>query len=64
MPAHVAALDIVSGLLAKIDWTVPFGAGPVGVSHRGEQSLSPVGSAFLAALRSAAGEVRKIQAPA
>lgn len=54
MPAHVATLDIERGLLAQVDWAVPFGAGPVGVSHRGEDSLSPAGSAFLIALRQAA----------
>lgn len=54
MPAHVATLDIESQLLAKVDWAVPFGAGPIGVSHRGEQGLSPAGAAFLAALRRAA----------
>lgn len=58
MPAHVASLDIDRGLLAQVDWTVPFGAGPVGVSHRGEQSLSPAGAAFLTALRQAATQMR------
>ncbi|MCR8726715.1 LysR family transcriptional regulator [Frigidibacter sp. ROC022] len=57
MPAHVAALDIENGLLARIDWDVPFGAGPVGVSHRGEDSLSPAGMAFLDALRRAATRI-------
>lgn len=57
MPAHVAALDIQNGLLAEIDWSPPFGAGPVGVSYRGKQSLSPAGSAFLKALHAAAPEV-------
>ncbi|WCR12070.1 LysR family transcriptional regulator [Paracoccus stylophorae] len=54
MPADVAALDVAAGLLAQINWTVPFGAGPVGVSHRGEDSLSPAGMAFLDLLRSTA----------
>lgn len=58
MPAHVAELDIACGLLAQVNWTVPFGAGPVGVSHRGEDSLSPAGAAFLAALRQAAAGLR------
>jgi molybdate transport repressor ModE-like protein len=58
MPAHVASLDIEAGLLAPVDWTVPFGAGPVGVSHRGVQSLSPAGMAFLGALREAATKIR------
>ncbi|KGJ02336.1 transcriptional regulator, LysR family [Paracoccus halophilus] len=57
-PADVAALDIEAGLLARIDWTVPFGAGPVGVSHRGEESLSPASLAFLAALRDAVKDGR------
>ncbi|TFL19052.1 LysR substrate-binding domain-containing protein [Jannaschia formosa] len=53
MPAPVAALDIAHGLLVAIDWTAPFGAGPVGVSHRGQEGLSPAGTAFLDALRAA-----------
>ena len=57
MPAHVASLDIDRGLLACLDWAVPFGAGPVGVSHRGESSLSPASSTFLDALRAAAGDI-------
>ncbi|MCI5112300.1 MAG: LysR family transcriptional regulator [Marivita sp.] len=56
MPADVAALDVKAGLLAQIDWTVPFGAGPVGVSHRGEDSLSPAGMALLHHLRLTASE--------
>lgn len=61
MPAHVAALDIQTGVLASVDWVAPFGAGPVGVSYRGKQSLSPAGSAFLSALRSAAAEIAASQ---
>jgi DNA-binding transcriptional LysR family regulator len=57
MPAHVAALDIQTGVLASIDWVAPFGAGPVGVSYRGKHSLSPASAAFLSALRSAAEEI-------
>lgn len=63
MPAHVAALDIESGLLASIDWVAPFGAGPVGVSYRGPQSLSPAGQSFLAALHAAAGQVTRTLGP-
>ncbi|MFV0333059.1 MAG: LysR substrate-binding domain-containing protein [Tropicimonas sp.] len=54
VPTDVAMMDIKAGLLAQIDWTVPFGAGPVGVSHRGEAGLSPAGAAFLVALRQVA----------
>lgn len=59
MPSQVAALDIENGLLARIDWVVPFGVGPVGVSHRGEGGLSPAGVAFLNALRSSAACICK-----
>lgn len=54
MPEHVAAHDIAGGRLARIDWEVPFGHGPVGASFRGHEALSPAGKAFLAALREAA----------
>ncbi|MBP5857469.1 LysR family transcriptional regulator [Marivibrio halodurans] len=64
MPAHVASLDIEKGLLARIDWEVPFGAGPVGVSHRGEQSLSPAGAAFRDALKQAVQDIQSSTVPA
>ncbi len=54
MPAHVAALDIERNLLAQLNWAPPFGSGPVGVTHRGEDSLSPASAAFLAILKSVA----------
>ncbi|WGI23309.1 LysR substrate-binding domain-containing protein [Amylibacter sp. IMCC11727] len=54
MPEHVPSLDLENGLLTRIDWDVPFGAGSVGVSHRGAESLSPASAAFLEALRTAA----------
>jgi DNA-binding transcriptional LysR family regulator len=54
MPAHVAAQDIAHGLLCRIDWTVPFGKGPVGVTYRRGGRMSPAGEAFLEALRGAA----------
>jgi len=50
MPAHVVSEDIESGLLKRLNWSVPFGAGPVGLSYRSEESLSPAGRAFLQAL--------------
>lgn len=59
MPAHVASLDIEFGLLTQVDWTVPFGAGPIGVSYRSEQSLSPAGSNFLDTLRQAATKMQE-----
>jgi DNA-binding transcriptional LysR family regulator len=54
MPEHVVSQDIESGLLVAIDWVVPFGNGPVGVSYRGPDSLPPAGAAFLTALRQTA----------
>ena len=54
MPEHVVAQDIDEGQLVELNWKVPFGNGPVGVSYRGPDSLSPAASAFLEALRGAA----------
>lgn len=53
MPEHVVAHDIESGVLVELNWTVPFGNGPVGISYRGPDSLSPAGAEFLEALRKA-----------
>ncbi|WP_349358100.1 LysR substrate-binding domain-containing protein [Stappia sp.] len=52
-PVHVAEQDIAAGSLARIDWDVPFGTGPVGVSFRMHGRLSPAGEAMLDALRAA-----------
>ena len=54
MPAHVASHDIDSGYLVELDWIVPFGKGPVGVSYRSVDSLSPAATGFLVAIRDAA----------
>ena len=53
MPADVAYLDIKNNVLTEINWNVPFGAGPVGVSYRGGQSLSPAGKSFMDMLKKA-----------
>ena len=58
MPEHVLLHDIASGSLTAINWAVPFGTGPVGISYRGKDSLSPAGAAFIAALRSASKSLR------
>lgn len=50
MPEHVVAHDVNSGLLVELDWSVPFGKGPVGISYRGPDSLSPAAFEFLKAL--------------
>lgn len=59
MPEHVVAHDIDAGLLVELNWNVPFGNGPVGVSYRGADSLSPAGAEFLKALRGAAEALGK-----
>ena len=58
MPEHVVSYDIDKGFLVAIDWAVPFGKGPVGVSYRGPDSLSPAGAEFLEALREAAAAMQ------
>lgn len=54
LPEHVVANEIEQGLLVKLNWNVPFGNGPIGVSYRGPEGLSPAGAEFLKALRSVA----------
>ena len=58
MPEHVVAYDIANGLLAEVDWKAPFGKGPVGISYRGPESLSPAAAEFLAAVRKATESLR------
>jgi len=59
MPEHVVSYDVENGALVEVDWVVPFGKGPVGVSYRGPDSLSPAGSEFLKVLRQAARVMQK-----
>ena len=54
MPAEVITQDIANGHLSQLDWTVPFGKGPIGVSLRAQDDLSPAGRAFMVALHKAA----------
>lgn len=54
MPAEVVAQDIEHGGLAPLDWVVPFGEGPVGISYRSDDGLSPAGRVFKDALHRAA----------
>ena len=54
MPEHVVCGDTEGRLLVKVDWDLPFGNGPVGISYRGADSLSPAGARFLRALRQVA----------
>ncbi|MGB3730244.1 MAG: LysR substrate-binding domain-containing protein, partial [Thermodesulfobacteriota bacterium] len=59
MPEHVVSCDIDNGLLVEVGWNVPFGKGPVGISYRGPDSLSPASIEFLRALRKAARAERE-----
>ncbi len=51
VPRGVAALDMAMNVLAPLDYALPFGSGPIGVTHRGEDQLSPAASVFLRALQ-------------
>lgn len=50
MPSHIVAQDVDLGLLRTLDFKLPFGTGPIGVSFRGKERLSPAGLVFLEAL--------------
>ena len=60
MPEHVVAYDIKNKNLATVDWQVPFGKGPVGISYRGADSLSPASAEFLNAFHAAAKRMKPI----
>jgi DNA-binding transcriptional LysR family regulator len=50
MPGHVAEAEIASGVFCQLDWVVPVGSGPVGVSFRRSGELSPAARAFIRVL--------------
>ena len=54
MPAEVVSQDVRNGDLVQLDWQVPFGEGPIGISLRAGDDLSPAGRAFKTALHAAA----------
>jgi DNA-binding transcriptional LysR family regulator len=58
LPETVVADDIAEGTLIQIPTRKQRGTGPVGVSTRAEQDLSPTADAFLAILREVAKEHR------
>ncbi|TNF23041.1 MAG: LysR family transcriptional regulator [Rhodobacteraceae bacterium] len=62
MPAEVVSQDLANGLLARLDWDVPMGQGPIGISLRADDDLSPAGRAFKAALHQAS-ESRRMGIP-
>jgi len=47
LPGQVAAVEIAGGAFARLDWAVPVGTGPVGVSFRRSGGLSPAAQAFI-----------------
>ncbi|MBO9443844.1 LysR family transcriptional regulator [Phaeobacter italicus] len=56
MPRHVPEQDIAWGSLARLDWSVPVGAGPVGISLNAKARLSPAAKALIGYLEQAAAE--------
>ena len=54
MPAHVPAFDITNGTLNELSFTMPVGTGPVGVSFRQGNNISPAASAFISTLQDVA----------
>lgn len=50
-PRQVVVLDLALEMLVKLDYALPFGSGPIGVTHRGEDQLSPAALLFLMALQ-------------
>ena len=57
MPSQVPAYDIRNGNLCALNWTVPFGSGPVGVSYHRKAEISPAGKSLLNALKEAASGI-------
>ncbi|MEX3016076.1 LysR substrate-binding domain-containing protein [Gymnodinialimonas hymeniacidonis] len=51
VPRTVAALDMALNVLTRLDYALPFGSGPIGVTHRGDDQLSPAALLFLLALQ-------------
>lgn len=50
-PRQSVVLDLALEMLVKLDYTLPFGTGPIGVTHRGADQLSPAAQLFLKALQ-------------
>ncbi|HID67093.1 MAG TPA: LysR family transcriptional regulator [Roseibacterium sp.] len=55
-PRQVVLLDLAVQMLVQLDYTLPFGSGPIGVTHRGEDQLSPAAMLFLLALQEEAAD--------
>ena len=54
MPAEVMTQDLANKYLSELNWIVPFGQGPIGISYHSNTGLSPAGNAFKHALHRAA----------
>lgn len=50
-PRQVIVQDLALEMLVKLDYALPFGLGPIGVTHRGQDQLSPAALLFLMALQ-------------
>ena len=53
MPAEVMTQDLANKYLSELNWIVPFGQGPIGISYHSNTGLSPAGNAFKHALHRA-----------
>ncbi len=60
MPYQVVEQEIVQGLLAVVACTLDISGGPVGVSYRAPDSLSPAAQAFLHELRATAQDIAAV----
>jgi len=56
MPAEVVQQDVENGYLTELNWNVPFGKSPIGLTYRSDNSLSPAGQAFKEALHAVAAQ--------
>lgn len=54
VPRLVVAADVATGTLAALPWTAPFGAGPVGITTRDGDALSPAARRLVRHLRAVA----------
>ena len=54
MPAEVVQQDVANGMLTALDWNVPFGQSPIGLTYRSATAPSPAGQALKEALPMAA----------
>lgn len=53
-PRQSVVLDLALETLVKLDYALAFGSGPIGVTHRGADQLSPAAQLFLKALQEVA----------